>query len=90
MKKRKKVAGRKKSEKRVRGSDESEGSGGEAPKRKAGGGFQKPFNLSPQLAEVCGETQVCPLVVLCVSMMGVGPAFVRGTLGSVWMSLLTA
>lgn len=62
MKKRKKVA-RKKSEKRVRGSDESEGSSGEAaPKRKAGGGFQKPFNLSPQLAEVCGETQVGPLV----------------------------
>lgn len=58
VKKRKKVA-KKKSEKRVRGSDESEGSGAEAPKRKAGGGFQKPFNLSPQLAEVCGETQVC-------------------------------
>lgn len=29
------------------------------PKRKAGGGFQKPFNLSPQLSDVVAETQVC-------------------------------
>lgn len=28
-------------------------------KRKAGGGFQKPFNLSYPLQEVCGEAQVC-------------------------------
>ena len=26
--------------------------------RKAGGGFQKPFNLSYALAELCGEPQV--------------------------------
>ncbi|SPN96585.1 probable UAF30 - subunit of RNA polymerase I transcription factor [Cephalotrichum gorgonifer] len=52
---------KKKSEKRVRGSDESEaedGSGTEAPKRKAGGGFMKPFNLSENLAELCGATQL--------------------------------
>lgn len=55
--KKKKKAPRKKSAKRVRGSDESgEGSEGE-PKRR-GGGFQKPFNLSAHLAELCGEAQV--------------------------------
>jgi hypothetical protein len=27
-------------------------------KRKAGGGFQKPFNLSETLSELVGETQV--------------------------------
>jgi upstream activation factor subunit UAF30 len=53
---------KKKSEKRVRSDDESEADGGSdangKPKRKAGGGFQKPFNLSVPLQEVCGETQV--------------------------------
>ena len=55
----KKKATRKKSAKRVRGSDESgvESEEGEG-KKKRGGGFQKPFNLSPNLAELVGETQV--------------------------------
>ncbi|EGS24100.1 uncharacterized protein CTHT_0000310 [Thermochaetoides thermophila DSM 1495] len=51
----------KKSAKRVRDEDDSEaGSGddGEKPKRKAGGGFQKPFNLSYPLQELTGETQL--------------------------------
>ncbi|KAM4054308.1 SWIB/MDM2 domain-containing protein [Hirsutella rhossiliensis] len=29
-----------------------------AKKRKAGGGFQKPFLLSPMLSDLCGETQL--------------------------------
>ena len=53
-------AAKKKSAKRVRDDDESgEDSDGAKPKRKAGGGFQKPFNLSFPLAELCGESQVC-------------------------------
>ncbi|KAI0189284.1 DEK C terminal domain-containing protein [Astrocystis sublimbata] len=58
-KKKKKPA--KKSDKRVRSEDDSDvdGSGDPSPKkRKAGGGFQKPFNLSYPLAELCGESQV--------------------------------
>lgn len=56
----KKKAPKKKSSKRVRGDDDSDvGSGDSAPKRKAGGGFQKPFNLSHPLAELVGESQVC-------------------------------
>lgn len=51
-----------KSAKRVRDEDDSgmsgTDSGAEKPKKKAGGGFQKPFNLSFPLAELCGETQV--------------------------------
>jgi upstream activation factor subunit UAF30 len=51
-----------KSAKRVRDDDDSDisgaDSGDEKPKSKARGGFQKPFNLSHQLAELCGETQV--------------------------------
>lgn len=60
VKRKKKAATKKKSAKRVRGSDESEGeSGGEGEvKKKRGGGFQKPFNLSEHLAELVGETQV--------------------------------
>lgn len=53
-------ASKKKGEKRARaedGSDDGDGSDA-APKRKAGGGFQKPFNLSYPLAELCGEMQV--------------------------------
>ncbi|KAK1770214.1 upstream activation factor subunit spp27 [Phialemonium atrogriseum] len=53
-------AAKKKSEKRVR-EDDSEGGGGvsdSAPKRKTGGGFQKPFNLSYPLAEICGVIQM--------------------------------
>lgn len=53
-------AAKKKSEKRAR-EDDSEGGGGvsdSAPKRKTGGGFQKPFNLSYPLAEICGVIQV--------------------------------
>ncbi|KAK4203220.1 SWIB/MDM2 domain-containing protein [Triangularia verruculosa] len=50
---------KKKSAKRVRSDDDSEVEDSEAkPKRKAGGGFQKPFNLSEALAEVCGEPQL--------------------------------
>ncbi|KAK3303078.1 SWIB/MDM2 domain-containing protein [Chaetomium strumarium] len=52
---------KKKSSKRVRSDDESnaEDSGtGDKPKRKAGGGFQKPFNLSYPLQELTGETQL--------------------------------
>lgn len=57
----KKKAPRKKSAKKIAATDDSDvdGSGDAAPpKRKAGGGFQKPFNLSEPLAELCGETQV--------------------------------
>jgi len=53
---------KKKSEKRVRGSDESDVEGdsdaGGEKKRKAGGGFSKPFNLSYPLAELCGTNQL--------------------------------
>ena len=56
----KKKAPRKKSAKKVGEDDDSDvdGSADSAPKRKAGGGFQKPFNLSATLSELCGETQV--------------------------------
>ncbi|KAI0146820.1 hypothetical protein GGR57DRAFT_282574 [Xylariaceae sp. FL1272] len=59
--KKKKPAPKKKSEKRVRAEDDSDLEGSEASspkKRKAGGGFQKPFNLSYPLAELCGESQL--------------------------------
>ncbi|KAL0938303.1 DEK C terminal domain-containing protein [Colletotrichum truncatum] len=57
--KKKKAAPRKKSDKKVRDGDDSDVDGSEeAPKRKAGGGFQKPFNLSDPLAELVGETQL--------------------------------
>jgi upstream activation factor subunit UAF30 len=53
---------KKKSAKRVRSDDDdSDADGSDAsgkPKRKAGGGFQKPFNLSEPLADVCGESQL--------------------------------
>ncbi|KAK3291968.1 SWIB/MDM2 domain-containing protein [Chaetomium fimeti] len=53
---------KKKSAKRVRSDDDdSDADGSDAsgkPKRKAGGGFQKPFNLSQPLADVCGESQL--------------------------------
>ena len=54
-------AAKKKSAKRVRSDDHSDADDSDAdgkPKRKAGGGFQKPFNLSYSLADVCGESQV--------------------------------
>ncbi|ODA82487.1 hypothetical protein RJ55_00994 [Drechmeria coniospora] len=56
----KKKAPRKKSAKKVGGDDDSDldGSPDSAPKRKAGGGFQKPFILSATLAALCGETQL--------------------------------
>jgi len=56
----KKKAPRKKSAKKVGEDDDSEvdGSADSAPKRKGGGGFQKPFILSATLSELCGETQV--------------------------------
>lgn len=58
----KKKAARKKSAKKVKAEDDSDvgGSGGDRPKRKAGGGFQKPFALSAPLQELTGQTQVCP------------------------------
>ncbi|KXJ85912.1 hypothetical protein Micbo1qcDRAFT_190754 [Microdochium bolleyi] len=55
----KKAAPRKKSAKRVGPDDDSDVDGSDAPpKRKAGGGFTKPFNLSEALSDVCGETRL--------------------------------
>lgn len=57
----KKATPRKKSSNKIRPEDDSDLSASDAsgPKRrKAGGGFQKPFNLSAPLAEVCGEPTV--------------------------------
>lgn len=57
----KRKAPKKKSAKKVGSDDDSEVDGSAdsgAPKRKAGGGFQKPFTLSPMLSGLCGETQV--------------------------------
>ncbi|KAK0391587.1 hypothetical protein NLU13_1087 [Sarocladium strictum] len=57
----KKKAPRKKSAKKIAATDDSDvdASGDSAPpKRKAGGGFQKPFILSEPLAELCGESQL--------------------------------
>ncbi|KAK4151056.1 SWIB/MDM2 domain-containing protein [Chaetomidium leptoderma] len=54
-------ATKKKSAKRVRDDDDSNADDSDAsakPKRKAGGGFQKPFNLSFPLADICGENQL--------------------------------
>ncbi|KAI8965309.1 hypothetical protein F5Y11DRAFT_355125 [Daldinia sp. FL1419] len=59
--KKKKAAPRKKSEKKVGPDDDSDVAGSEESStrpRKAGGGFQKPFNLSYPLAELCGESQL--------------------------------
>lgn len=59
----KKKAPRKKSAKKVKSDDDSDvdasDASGTTRKRKAGGGFQKPFMLSPALSELTGETQVC-------------------------------
>lgn len=58
----KKAAPRKKSAKKVKADDDSDlepADGEVGKKRKAGGGFQKPFNLSETLSELVGETQVC-------------------------------
>ncbi|KAK4096556.1 SWIB-domain-containing protein [Parathielavia hyrcaniae] len=54
---------KKKTPKRVRSDDDSnvedsEAGAAEPKKRKTGGGFQKPFNLSVPLAELCGESQL--------------------------------
>ncbi|KAH7369475.1 SWIB/MDM2 domain-containing protein [Plectosphaerella cucumerina] len=54
----KRKAPRKKSAKKVQDDSGAEGSDGEAPKRKAGGGFQKPFTLSYPLAQLVGEPQL--------------------------------
>jgi upstream activation factor subunit UAF30 len=57
----KKKTPRKKSSNKVKREDDSDVSGSEesgAKRRKPGGGFQKPFNLSAPLGEICGETQV--------------------------------
>lgn len=60
-KKKKKSTPRKKSDKKVGAEEDSDVEGSEESNnkpRKAGGGFQKPFNLSYPLAELCGEPQV--------------------------------
>lgn len=61
------AARKKKSSNKISTNDDSEveGSDGEPKKkRKAGGGFQKPFNLSPALADIVGESQLArPAVV---------------------------
>ncbi|KAM0203103.1 hypothetical protein ACHAPI_001277 [Fusarium lateritium] len=60
----KKAAPRKKSAKKVKADDDSDlepADGEVGKKRKAGGGFQKPFNLSETLSELVGETQVSEL-----------------------------
>lgn len=72
-------APRKKRTKKVKRDDESDAEGSEdsgTPKRKSGGGFQKPFNLSYALAELCGEPRVSLLAptrwrqcVVCLLMM---------------------
>ncbi|CAG9987873.1 unnamed protein product [Clonostachys byssicola] len=54
----KKKAPRKKSAKKVKSEDDSDVEGAEPKKKRAGGGFQKPFNLSPALSELTGETQL--------------------------------
>lgn len=57
----KKAAPRKKSAKKVKADDDSDletADGEVGKKRKAGGGFQKPFNLSDTLSELVGETQL--------------------------------
>ncbi|OAA60875.1 SWIB/MDM2 domain protein [Cordyceps fumosorosea ARSEF 2679] len=55
----KKRAPKAKSSKRARDDDSDvDGSDAAPPKRKAGGGFQKPFNLSESLSVLCGETQL--------------------------------
>ncbi|KAI6093429.1 SWIB-domain-containing protein [Hypoxylon rubiginosum] len=59
--KKKKAAPRKKSDKKVGPDDDSDVAASEQSEtkpRKAGGGFQKPFNLSYPLAELCGEPQL--------------------------------
>ncbi|KAM0339901.1 hypothetical protein ACHAPU_010733 [Fusarium lateritium] len=62
----KKAAPRKKSAKKVKADDDSDlepADGEVGKKRKAGGGFQKPFNLSETLSELVGETQVSELTI---------------------------
>ncbi len=61
----KKRAPKKKSAAKIKDEDDSDIENSEASgtkeKRRAGGGFQKPFTLSPELATLCGETQVRPI-----------------------------
>lgn len=73
---------RKKSSNKVRREDDSDVDGSEESTnkpRKAGGGFQKPFNLSAPLAEVCGgETRVrraLPVLfsIFCCTYANVSP-----------------
>lgn len=59
----KKKTPKKKGAARIKGDDDSdvdssEASGVPKEKKKAGGGFQKPFNLSYALGDLCGATQV--------------------------------
>jgi len=56
----KKKTPKKKSASKIKGDDDSDVDSSEVSgtKRKASGGFQKPFNLSYPLAELCGESRV--------------------------------
>lgn len=68
VKKKKKATPRKKSDKKVGPDDDSDVEGSEGSgsrRRKAIGGFQKPFNLSYPLAELCGEAQVSTSILRC-------------------------
>lgn len=58
-KKAKAAARKRKTEKRVDGSDNSgDAEDGTKKRRKAGGGLNKPFNLSVEMQELTGEAQV--------------------------------
>lgn len=86
----KRKAPRKKSSKKVRDDDDSDVNGsGESgvKKRKAGGGFQKPFNLSSTLSDICGETQVSSASTICPKLSqltntALPPASRQKTLGT--------
>lgn len=68
---------KKKSSAKVKSGDDSDvdtEDSGTAKKRKAGGGFQKEFNLSYPLAHLVGTERVCPTVFtygvcVCVCMI---------------------
>ncbi|EON96528.1 putative swib mdm2 domain protein [Phaeoacremonium minimum UCRPA7] len=63
--KNKKKTPKKKSASKIKADDDSDldasGDSGTTKKRKAGGGFQKEFNLSYPLAELCGTSQACSI-----------------------------
>lgn len=60
----------KKSAKKVRPEDDGAlDEGSDEPKKKRGGGFQKPFNLSDELFNVCGEKQVRVTSMVVISVL---------------------